>query len=85
MANSGVRVIVGDTIADQHDVASTAVDGLYIQDVKVVGSQEPTIAAGTAVDVGAAFAQATVNTAINAQMTRLNLVITALRNHGLIA
>lgn len=72
MANSGVKVEVGDLIVNEHDAATAAV-GLYIDGTKVVGAQGAAIA-----DVTPAADGTAVGTAFNTLLARL-------RAHGLIA
>ena len=72
MANSGIKVEVGDLVVNEHD-AATAVVGLYVDGTKVVGAQGAAIA-----DVTPAADGTAVGTAFNTLLARL-------RAHGLIA
>ena len=73
MANSGVKVAVGDLVVNEHDAATAAV-GLYINGTKVVGVQGGFIADPT----GGATTDAEARTAINS-------ILDVLIAHGLIA
>ena len=72
MANSGIKVEVGDLVVNEHDAATAAV-GVYVGGTKVVGAQ--------------AAAQADVTPAADGTLagTRLNTLLAVLRTHGLIA
>lgn len=72
MANSGIKVAVGDLVINEHD-AATADVGLYIDGIKVVGAQAETIAAVTPAADGTAVG------------TAFNTLQAALKTHGLIA
>ena len=72
MANSGVKVEVGDLVINEHD-AATADVGLYVDGTKVVGAQGAAIA-----DVTPAADGTAVGTAFNTLLARL-------RAHGIIA
>ncbi len=72
MANSGIKVEVGDLVVNEHDAATAAV-GLYVGGTKVVGAQ------------AAALADVTPAADGTLTGTRLNTVLAALRTHGLIA
>lgn len=72
MANSGVKVAVGDLVVNEHD-AATANVGLYIGGTKVVGAQANAIADVTPAADGTAVG------------TAFNTLLATLRTHGLIA
>ena len=72
MANSGIKVEVGDLIVNEHDAATAAV-GLYINGTKVVGEQASALA-----DITPAADGTTAGTALNS-------LLAILRTHGLIA
>ena len=72
MANSGIKVEVGDLVVNEHD-AATADVGLYVNGIKVVGEQAAVIAAVTPAADGTAVG------------TAFNSLLAALKTHGLIA
>lgn len=72
MANSGIKVEVGDLVVNEHDAATAAV-GLYVDGVKVVGAQADAIADVTPAADGTAVG------------TAFNTLLATLRTHGLIA
>ena len=85
MANSGIKVEVGDLVINEHDAATAAV-GLYIAGTKVVGAQQATIAdAVVAHDINATFSDTEVEAALDALGTKINAILTALEAHGLLA
>ena len=72
MANSGIKVEVGDLVINDHQTATADV-GLYVAGTKVVGAQGAAIA-----DITPAADGTTAGTAVNTILARL-------RAHGLIA
>lgn len=72
MANSGIKVEVGDLVVNEHD-AATANVGLYVNGTKVVGAQASAIADVTPAADGTAVG------------TAFNTLLATLRTHGLIA
>jgi hypothetical protein len=81
MANSGIKVEVGDLVVNEHDAASSSVSGLYIDGVKVVGVQGSNIADLTAITGGESPTEAEHNLVV----TKVNAILTALEAHGLLA
>lgn len=73
MANSGIKVEVGDLVVNEHDAASSDV-GLYLDGVKVVGKQGSHIADPTGGSTSDAEARATIAS-----------ILDALEAHGLLA
>lgn len=71
MADSGIKVAVGDKIVNDHETATAAV-GLYVAGTKVVGAQAAVLA-----DVTPAADGTAVGTAFNS-------LLALLRTHGLI-
>jgi hypothetical protein len=72
MANSGIKVEVGDSIINDHETATASV-GVYIDGNKVVGTQESAIA-----DITPDADGTSAGTAVNG-------ILAVLRAHGLIA
>lgn len=73
MAKSGIKVVAGDIVSDEHHAASASVAGLYLAGTKVVGSQGAAIADLTPAADGTIAGQ------------KVNAILAALRTHGLIA
>jgi hypothetical protein len=73
MAQSGIKVVVGDVIVDEHDEAAASTAGLYLAGTKVVGVQAAAIADVTPAADGTAVG------------TAFNTLLATLRTHGLIA
>lgn len=78
MANSGIKVEVGDLVVNEHD-AATANVGLYIDGTKVVGAQQATIADAVVAHGAATTAE------LDALGVKINAILTALEAHGLLA
>jgi len=72
MANSGIKVAVGDLVVNDHETATASV-GVYVAGTKVLGAQ--------------AAAQADVTPAADgtAVGTAFNVLLAKLRTHGIIA
>ena len=93
MADTFIKVNDGDKVRYDHKVAAGS-EGLYVEDVKVVSTQQTTVedtavtatltGVDTSTDMTAAQA-ATIVTDLTDLSTQLNLVIAALLAHGLIA
>lgn len=71
MANSGIKVAVGDLIQHEHEVVTADV-GVYLAGTKVVGAQAAAIANVTPAADGTAVG------------TAFNTLLATLRTHGLI-
>jgi len=74
--------------------ASASIGGVKVNDLKVVGEQEAAIASlthavgtadGTVDDVGGSFNQTTLNNNFKEVTAKIAAILTALRNHGIIA
>jgi hypothetical protein len=64
----------------------TSADGLKVEGVKVVGTQQATISdADETPTLNAVYSHTEVETAIGAQAETINSILEALRTHGLIA
>lgn len=86
MANSGIKVEVGDLVVNEHDAATAAV-GLYIGGTKVVGAQQATVAdaAAAALSTSDIYTDAAVNTALDLLVAKINAILVVLETHGLVA
>ena len=88
MANDvTIKVRQGSLIKQSHyGAANGSEDGLYVNDVKVVGTQQATITNASANNtVNSTFSSSEVKTALDANGTKINAIIAALKAHGLIA
>lgn len=86
MANTYLRVQPGNEATSFHEAPDSPSEGLYVAGTQVVGPQQAVVtAASTTADVGATFNQTNINAAINANGTKINAILTALKTHGLIA
>lgn len=74
MADSGIKVEFDDRVVNTNNSATAAV-GLYVAGTKVVGAQASVIAAATSA----------TGTASGSVFAQFNLVLAALKTHGLIA
>lgn len=98
MANSGIKVHVGDLVVNEHDAAA-GVDGLYIDGTKVVGTQEanipdlvitwsanePTAGDTATIADGTVPTVAELGQAVKNLNTKISAILTALEAHGLTA
>ena len=86
MANSYMKVDIGDLFLVEHDDIAASAVGLYVAGSKVVGAREAYVAnASVAHALNATFSDTEVETALDAIGTKVNAIFTILKNHGLMA